>query len=335
MSKDMLWIYVFGERSGRDIKIGKTGENDLRARLRGINADQTTDERYEIIAGVRGTSNEEKILKNLFTMRSGKGNRTEYFEPTPDLVEYANWLRAQWFTTHDGAEPGDSMTVADPSFWLPEDHRRIAPPVLDPDKLIQDYDSLHSNLSGTAWSWMVNPQASIQDYFTPTELIDAARTAMGDIDLDAASHYLANKAHRVPDYFHVNRSAFENPWHGRVWLNPPYGDNAPWWREIERYIGTGEVEQLCMLSPMWTFGTRIARPVMELSSAFLVLTPTPKFWGNSNPERTGKNLPHAVMYIGDHPDRFLKAFQEFGMPLTFRWDLLDDDYAPPREDIAV
>ena len=38
-----------------------------------------------------------------------------------------------------------------------------------------------------------------------------------------------------------------------------------------------------------------------------ILSPTPKFWGNAN-GRTGKNHPHAVVYIGDRTSEFRDAF---------------------------
>ena len=32
-------------------------------------------------------------------------------------------------------------------------------------------------------------------------------------------------------------------------------------------------------------------------------------------DRTGKNHPHAIVYIGGHPERFLRAFSEIGIPM--------------------
>ena len=81
----------------------------------------------------------------------------------------------------------------------------------------------------------------LQDYFTPPELVTAAAQAMGDIDLDAASHWVANRIHRIPDYFDANRSALTHDWHGRVWLNPPYGDNAPWFERALKFLDSGAV----------------------------------------------------------------------------------------------
>ena len=317
------WVYVFGEVSGVDLKIGYTSKPMVEPRLREVVDGWNGTREYVVLAAVRGTKTDEKAMRGAFRVRTDVGNRTEYVWPDAEAVEYANWLRSQWFASADGTDGAEGFPVENSSHWLPDAGRRRARPIDDLDKLVQDYDTRTDHLSGTAWSWMVNPAASIQDYFTPSGIIEAARQAMGDIDLDAASHWVANRAHRIPEYFDVNRSAFDNPWRGRVWLNPPYGDNAPWLREILRYVGSGEIQQLCMLSPVWAFSTAIARPIMKMSSAFVLLSPTPQFWGNAK-GKTGTNLPHGILYIGPRTGEFFRAFEPHGCPMAFQLDVLDD-----------
>lgn len=315
------WIYVLGEETGRDIKIGYTSKPTITQRLKEVNDGWNGHGSYVVLAGIRGTPKDEKAMRGPFRFRE-HGNRQEYLWPDDELAEYVNWLRAQHYVSADGTDDAAGFPVVDPCHWLPEPLRRRAKPLDDPGRLIQDYMVRTDHLNGTEWAWMVNPAASFQDYFTPAEIVDAAREAMAGIDLDAASHWAANRVHHIPDYFDVNRSAFENRWHGRVWLNPPYGDNAPWFREIDRYVRTGDIEQLCMLSPVWAFTTTIARPIMQLSSAFVLLSPTPKFWGNAA-GKTGTNNPHGVLYIGHRAEEFLRAFSSFGLPMSFPWDAID------------
>src|SRR5262245_21586997 len=312
------WIYIFGESTGEDIKIGYTG-NSLRGRLAQVVDDWNGQKEYVLLAAVRGTKMHERAMREPFKVRTDLGNRKEYVWPEL-AAEYANWLRAQSFAVTDVGD--EDVPAVDPSHWLPCEDRRRARPDDDPTSLLQVYEVRNDGLADTAWSWMVNPVSSVQDYFTPAEIVEAARTAMGGIDLDAASHWMANKRHQIPEYFDVNHSAFENPWHGRVWLNPPYGDNEPWYREIRRYTMSGEVEQLCMLSPVWAFTTVIARPVVNMSSGFIMLNPTPKFWGNPK-GKTGTNNPHGILYIGNRAAEFFRAFEPFGYPMEFRWDVMD------------
>lgn len=308
------WIYIFGERNGADLKIGRTS-NTLRKRLNDVNRDMSpTGETYVLLVAVKGSPIDEAAMRAPFALRA-KGTREEYVLPTSEACGYANWLRSQWFATCDLDEDRDEFVAVDSDVWLPGttgDNRRLPPPEPDDSKLIQDYESILNDLTGTAWSWMVNIRSSIQDYFTPTPIIEAARATMGGIDLDAASHWLANKVHQIPAYFDRNRSAFEYPWKGRVWLNPPYGDNEPWFREIVRYVEAGEVTQMCMLSPVWAFTTKQASEMMAHVTAMLLFVPTPKFWGNANPDKVGSNQPHAIVYIGDEVDAFHEHFARFG-----------------------
>ena len=309
------WVYFLGEVTGLDIKVGGSTGRTMRKRLAQVNAEQTTTAEYCLLAAVRGDRKDEEAVKRHFDhlRRTDKGRRKEYFRPAPEIADYINWLRQWWWASIDQDEDIADVEAVEVDHWLPLAGRLLPPPPPDPGLLIQQHVSLDGPLAGTAWDWMVSPRQSIQDYFTPTELIDAARTAMGDIDLDAASHPLANREHHIPDYFHVNRSAFDNDWYGRVWLNPPYGNNAPWFECVHRYLDVGTVTQLCMLSPVWAFNTEMAKPLMARSSAMILLSPTPKFWGNSN-NRTGTNQPHAIVYFGERVREFHTAFRSFGIP---------------------
>jgi hypothetical protein len=310
------WIYILGEATGNDIKVGKTGESTAIKRINGVNNAQTTDEKYVCLAAVRGERKDEETIKGYFShlRRTDKGARTEYFWPEAELVEYAAWLRAQYFASPDGHDHAKDWIVVEPDVWLPASTRRMEPPKMADDQLVQDYEASPSSLSGTPWAWFPNPKASIKDYFTPPEIVAAARRGMGGIDLDAASHWLANRKLQIPKYFYRGYSAFEHDWHGRVWLNPPYGDNDPWWSRVLECRAAGQIEQICILSPVWAFTTQIARPLIAASSGLLLLEPTPKFWGNSE-GRTGKNHPHAILYIGDRTKQVMEALREFGIPM--------------------
>lgn len=325
-----VWVYLLGEKTGADIKVGHTKERTLRKRVRDVNAEQTTSDEYVLLAAVHAATKDEEYIKERFAAHvRPKGRRTEYFYPVPEVVDYVNWLRSQWWSSIAEDDERTDAEMVDPEHWLPDGNgRAIAPPPKDDLKLVQDYEDPSDALYPTAWSWMASQKVGVQDYFTDPDLIQASREAMGDIDLDAASHPLANRTHKIPDYFHTGRSAFHNDWYGRVWLNPPYGNNAPWFERIQRYVATGDVEQLCMLSPMWAFQTQLARPVMELTSGLMLLSPTPKFWGNKDPDKVGSNQPHGVIYIGPHRERFYRAFAPFGFPMQPVFESAAGEFVP-------
>lgn len=281
-----------------------------------------TDHSYVLLAALRGPRTAEKTVQDYFEpIRLRKGPRREYFRPTDDLIGYVLWLRQQWYvTTSLDTDEGD-MPEEPFSSWLPTDAtRRVERPVPDPDKLFQTYVQMGTSpLAGTFWAFMPDPLPTYQDYFTPPDIVRRAEEAMGGIDLDAASHFLAHQKFwkagiKIGDFYSVNRSAFDFEWHGRVWLNPPYGNNEPWFNRAEAMLDRGCVQQLCMLSPMWAFTTALAKPMTRRASASVVLTPTPTFQNPGNPLKTGSNQPHAIFYWGARADAFLDAYEDVGIP---------------------
>lgn len=60
------------------------------------------------------------------------------------------------------------------------------------------------------------------EWFTPPEFIAMARAVLGGIDLDPATHELAQATVQAAQYFTKDDDGLQHEWHGRVWLNPPY-----------------------------------------------------------------------------------------------------------------
>ncbi len=307
----MSWVYFMGARDGSKIKVGHT-KKDLRQRLRQNENHMIGDtEGLCILAAVIGTRTHEQQVLQYFQPDALTGER-EWFHPSPRLIEYINWLRQQWWTTLDS---GDVISEAvDWDRWMPMADRTVEP--------VREYGQMaliqgQGELIGTRWDVLSTPEPTGDDFYTPPDLIAAAEAAMGGIDLDPASHWRANRIFHIPTYYHLYRSAFDNPWFGRVWLNPPYGDNEPWLERIIEFWDKGEMQQMCMLSGVWAFTTQMARPVLERSTAMLLLSPTPTFWGHPR-GNTGTNRPHAILYMGPRVNEFHDAFAPFGIPCELR-----------------
>jgi hypothetical protein len=60
------------------------------------------------------------------------------------------------------------------------------------------------------------------EWFTPLDWVDRAREALGEIDLDPASHVVAQQTVQAKRFFTLADDGLAQDWFGRVWLNPPY-----------------------------------------------------------------------------------------------------------------
>jgi len=88
------------------------------------------------------------------------------------------------------------------------------------------------------------------EWYTPPDLIEAARATMGAIDLDPASTARANDIVRAAKYFSKADDGLSKLWEGRVFLNPPGGlaeDNESrqrrWWFHLSSAWAHGFVDQ--------------------------------------------------------------------------------------------
>lgn len=75
-----------------------------------------------------------------------------------------------------------------------------------------------------------DPDYDGNEWYTPVEYIEMARTLMGGIDTDPASCEWAQERVKAATYYTKDDDGLEQEWHGRVWLNPPYS-----WPEVEKF----------------------------------------------------------------------------------------------------
>ncbi len=60
------------------------------------------------------------------------------------------------------------------------------------------------------------------EWYTPDEYLDLARTVLGTIDLDPASSEQANSRVAATTFYSLEDDGLAQQWHGNIWLNPPY-----------------------------------------------------------------------------------------------------------------
>src|SRR5271170_2863410 len=96
----------------------------------------------------------------------------------------------------------------------------------------------------------INADSGSDEYFTPGEIVEAARRVMGEIDLDPASSVLANKRIKAKRIWTISDDGLKQQWFGRVWLNHPFGKstNKPWILKLAEEYRAGRTQEAICIS---------------------------------------------------------------------------------------
>lgn len=92
------------------------------------------------------------------------------------------------------------------------------------------------------------------EWYTPPEILAAARDVLGAIDLDPASSPAAQRRVRARRYFTAAEDGLARRWHGRVWLNPPYAQPhiARFVAKLVAELAAGRVAAAILLTHNYT-----------------------------------------------------------------------------------
>jgi phage N-6-adenine-methyltransferase len=157
------------------------------------------------------------------------------------------------------------------------------------------------------------PWSGETSWFTPPEIVDAAREVMGGIDLDPASNDAAQQVVRAGTYYTAETDGLAQEWQGRVWLNPPYAAGL-----IDQFVAklvkehkAGNVTEAVLLVHSRTDTAWFH----EAASAAAAICFTRGRVSFQRPDGTGDAPPigSAFLYFGDNPDRFVAIFGARGL----------------------
>jgi len=150
------------------------------------------------------------------------------------------------------------------------------------------------------------------EWYTPAEYIEAARAAMGGIDLDPASHEAAQLTVKASHFFTDVEDGRMQDWYGRVWMNPPYVQ--PLIHEfIEKLIAesvSGRVTQAIVLTHNSTDTLWFHR--LEEVAARICFTRGRIAFIDPQGERCAPTQGQAFFYLGEDATRFDDVFKKFG-----------------------
>lgn len=154
------------------------------------------------------------------------------------------------------------------------------------------------------------------EWYTPTEFVDAARAAMGSIDTDPASNPQAQEWIKAGTYYTKDDSGLDKDWHGSVWMNPPYAQPliGQFCTKVCDEYQTGNVNQAVVLVNNGT-ETKWGQRLLAAASAVCFPSGRIKFI-DQNGQPSGAPLQGQMfVYLGDNPDGFAEHFGQFGSVL--------------------
>lgn len=156
------------------------------------------------------------------------------------------------------------------------------------------------------------------EWYTPSVYVDAARLAMGGIDLDPASCEFANQTVRAGCYFDKAAEGLSRQWFGRVWLNPPYSDYrgqaSKWAGKLLSEYSAGNVDQAVLLVNLSTAYQSAMQEIARVGAVCLVGQRI-RFYDATGVAQRSPTQANAIFYLGDKLEAFSAHFEQFGAVL--------------------
>jgi phage N-6-adenine-methyltransferase len=150
------------------------------------------------------------------------------------------------------------------------------------------------------------------EWYTPSEYIEAARNVMGEIELDPASSHKANETVKALRYYTSENDGLSKQWIGKVWMNPPYSVDLIYrfCEKLTWHYKEGDITEAIVLVNNAT-ETNWFNILIEQAGAVVFPKGRVKFQ-TSNGSVGAPLQGQAIIYLGDNVEIFLSEFKHFG-----------------------
>lgn len=194
--------------------------------------------------------------------------------------------------------------------------QRWADKLLDPESYEKELEKRLKKVIEIVMMWQAaNYSSESNEWYTPGIYIDYVRDVLGEIDLDPASSEQANEVVQAKQIYTEKDDALVKPWHGRVFLNPPYGKKdgesvaAMFCQKAINEYTAGNVEEAIILvnsvhsqkwqAPLYQF------PVCFVSERI-------QFQAGDGTENKNPTFQNIFVYLGNNISAFYESFRHVG-----------------------
>jgi hypothetical protein len=178
------------------------------------------------------------------------------------------------------------------------------------DKLSNATSNSHLSIDGaltafsTSHALRVMGSSVSDEWYTPPHIFGLALDVMGEVDLDPSWH--PDSPVRASITYTEADDGLARPWHGRTWLNPPYGREIGEWIDklVDEYEA-GRISEALALIPA-RVDTEWFRRLDQFPRCYVYGRLTFSNSENSAP------FPAAIPYLGPNVTRFAEVFGAVG-----------------------
>jgi phage N-6-adenine-methyltransferase len=159
-------------------------------------------------------------------------------------------------------------------------------------------------------------QSGNYEWFTPPDVVQAARDVLGTIDLDPASCELANTVVHAAKIYTAEDNGLDQPWQGRVFLNPPYRqpEIKQFCEKFARHAEAREIQGIVLVNN--ATDTQWFATIAAVAHAFCFPSFRFRYWHPENQDADTALQGQVIVYTGPDRDAFCRRFSEIGLVLV-------------------
>jgi DNA N-6-adenine-methyltransferase (Dam) len=158
---------------------------------------------------------------------------------------------------------------------------------------------------------LINQDSGNTEWYTPVEIIEAARKTLGRIDLDPFSCAKANEVVKATHIFTKEDDGFSKPWFGKVWCNHPFSRENN--KRIAEQVSNQHYGNDCEIV-MITFAATSEswfKPLLHHPQCYL--HGRTNYYDQNGNKVKGVTKGSVITYLGKDVKAFYEAFKHLGM----------------------